>query len=73
MKRPRTVFVNFPPGRQAGRPFDPEGHAQIILGTLHLLDAATAPGTLVQLQYKWDENDPPDSWEDEEMLHPSVV
>lgn len=73
VKPPRTVFVNFPLGHQAGRPFDPEGQTRIILDALHLLETATTPGTLVQLQYKWDENDPLDSWEDEEMLHPSVV
>ncbi|MBI2902580.1 MAG: hypothetical protein HYY12_03190 [Candidatus Methylomirabilis oxyfera] len=73
VKPPRTVFVNFPLGHQAGRPFDPEGQTRIILDALHLLETATTPGTLAQLQYKWDENDPLDSWEDEEMLHPSVA
>ena len=73
VKPPRTVFVNFPLGHQAGRAFDTEGQTRIILDALHLLETATTPGTLVQLQYKWDENDPLDSWEDEEMLHPSVV
>jgi len=73
VKPPRAVFVNFPLGHQAGRPFDPEGQTRIILDALHLLETATTPGTIVQLQYKWDENDPLDSWEDEEMLHPSVV
>jgi len=32
---------------------------------------ANAP--LVQLPYKWDERDPLDSWEEEEMLHPSLM
>ena len=73
VKPPRAVFVNFPLGHQAGRPFDPEGQTRIILDALHLLETATTPGTIVQLQYKWDENDPLDSWEDEEMLHPSAV
>lgn len=73
VKPPRTVFVNFPLGHQAGRPFDPEGQTRIILDALHLLETATTPGTLDQLHYKWDEDDPLDSWEDEEMLHPSVV
>ena len=73
VKPPRAAFVNFPLGHQARRPFDPEGQTRIILDALHLLETATTPGTIVQLQYKWDENDPLDSWEDEEMLHPSVV
>ncbi len=73
IKPPRAVFVNFPLGHQAGKPFDPEGQTKIILDALRVLDTATSPGTLVQLQYKWDENDPLDSWEEEEMLHPSAV
>ncbi len=73
VRPPRTVLVNFPLGHQVGRPFDPEGQTRIILDGLHLLETATNPGTLVQLQYKWDENDPLDSWEEEEMLHPSAM
>ncbi len=73
VRPPRAVFVNFPLGHQAGKPFDPEGQTRIILDALHVLKTATTPGTLVQLQYKWDETDPLDSWEEEEMLHPSAV
>ena len=73
VRPPRAVFVNFPLGHQAGRPFDPDGQTRIILGALHVLETATTPGTLVQLQYKWDETDPLDSWEEEEILHPSAV
>ena len=73
VKPPRTAFVNFPLGHQAGKPFDPEGQTRIILDALHLLETVTNPGTVVHLQYKWDERDPLDSWEEEEMLHPSAV
>ncbi len=73
VKPPRAVFVNFPLGHQAGKPFDADGQKRIILDALHVLETATTPGTLVQLQYKWDELDPLDSWEEEEMLHPSAV
>ncbi len=73
VKPPRAVFVNFPLGHQAGKPFDREGQARIILDALHLLETATTPGTLVQLPYKWDEGDLLDSWEEEEMRHPSLV
>jgi len=73
VRAPRAVFVNFPLGHQAGKPFDPEGQSGIILDALHVLKTATDPGTLVQLQYRWDESDPLDSWEEEEMLHPSAV
>ena len=71
--QPRAVFVNFPLGHQVGKPFDPEGQTRIILDALHVLETATTPGTLVQLQYKWDPSDPLDAWEEEEMLHPSAV
>ncbi|MBZ0168557.1 D-proline reductase subunit gamma [Candidatus Methylomirabilis lanthanidiphila] len=73
VKPPRAVFVNFPLGHQAGKSFDPEGQSRILLDALHLLETATTPGTLVQLPYKWDERDPLDSWEAEEMRHPSLV
>jgi D-proline reductase (dithiol) PrdB len=73
VRPPRAVFVNFPLGHQVGKPFDPGGQTRIILDALHVLETAPEPGTLVQLQYKWDENDPLDSWEEEEMLHPSAV
>jgi hypothetical protein len=73
VKPPRAVFVNFPLGHQAGKPFDPEGQTRILLDALHVLETATMPGTLVQLPYKWDDRDPLDSWEEQEMLHPSLV
>ncbi len=73
VRPPRAIFVNFPLGHQAGRPFDRDGQRRIILDALHVLETATTPGTLVGLQSKWDERDPLDSWEEEEMLHPSAV
>jgi len=65
--------VNFPLGHQAGRPFDAEGQTRIILDALNPLETATIPRTVVQLHCKRDANGPLDSWEDEEMLQPSVV
>ncbi len=73
VRPPRTVFVNFPLGHQAGKPFDSEGQTRILLDALHVLETVTTPGTLVQLPYKWDDRDSLDSWEAEEMLHPSLV
>ena len=73
VRPPRAVFVNFPLGHQAGRPFDPKGQTRILLDALHVLEMATTPGTVVRIHYKWDECDPLDSWEDEEQLHPSAV
>ena len=73
VRPPRAVFVNFPLWHQVGKPLDPAGQTAIILDALHVLETATTPGTLVGLQSKWDERDPLDSWEEEEMLHPSAV
>ena len=73
VRPPRAVFINFPLGHQVGKPFDPDGQRRIILDALHVLETAPEPGTLVELQYKWDERDPLDSWEEEEILHPSAV
>lgn len=42
---------------------------RIFLDALHVLETATTLGTPVQLQYKWHESDPLDSWEDGEMFH----
>jgi D-proline reductase (dithiol) PrdB len=68
VKPPRAVFVNFPLGHQTGKPFDPENQRAIIVDALRVLEAAIAPGTLVQLPYKWREDDSDDSWEQEELL-----
>ena len=73
VKSPRAVFVNFPLGHQAGKPFDQGGQTRILLDALQVLETATTPGTLVQLPYKWDDRDPLDSWEEEEMRHPSLM
>ncbi|PWB79363.1 MAG: hypothetical protein C3F08_06960 [Candidatus Methylomirabilota bacterium] len=73
VKPPRAAFVNFPLGHQAGKPFDVQGQTRIALDALHLLETATTPGTIVRLPYKWDERDPLDSWEEEEMRHPSLM
>jgi hypothetical protein len=73
VKPPRSLFVNFPLGHQAGRPFDARGQTRIVTEALTVLETAAIPGTVVRLHDKWDENDPLDSWEDEEMLHPSAV
>jgi hypothetical protein len=67
------VVCSLPLGHHVGKPCDPEGQTRILLGALHVLETATTPGTLVQLPYEWDERDPLDSREEEEMLRSSVV
>jgi hypothetical protein len=40
---------------------------------LQCLETSTVPGRLLQLPFKWQEDDPLDRWEEEEYYHPSAV
>jgi len=55
VKAPRSVFVDFPLGRQCGRPGDIQLQTQILRDTLDVLVSAKTPGTLVDLTYEWGE------------------
>jgi len=57
---PRTVFLDFPLGRQCGRPFDRELQVNILRDTLGFLESAEKPGQVLELPYMWDE---PFDWE----------
>ena len=54
---PRTVFVNYPLGRTAGRVGDLAEQTSIVSSALDLLESATGPGDIVPLPLAW-----PDSW-----------
>ena len=56
---PRAVFLNFPLGNPAGRPFDPENQRAVLAAALGLLETAERPGTIVDLPFRWSEDD---SW-----------
>ena len=56
---PRAVFVNYPLGNTAGRPFDPENQREIVKEALHVLEDATEPGRIVDTPHQWSEDD---SW-----------
>jgi hypothetical protein len=56
---PRSAFIDFPLGRQCGRPDEIDLQLRIQKDTLNLLMSAAAPGTLVNLEYQWDA---PFSW-----------
>jgi len=58
---PSGVFVNFPLGRQCGRPNDTELQAGILKDTLDVLATADTPGRIVDLAYEWPE---PFEWAD---------
>ena len=52
---PRGVFIDFPLGRQCGKPGDIQLQTQILRDTLEVLLSAKTPGTLVDLTYQWGE------------------
>ncbi len=57
---PRTVFVDFPLGRQCGRPNDRELQIDILKDTLAFLEKVENPGQVLELPYEWGE---PFDWE----------
>ncbi|MDO8691248.1 MAG: hypothetical protein Q7R39_14775 [Dehalococcoidia bacterium] len=73
MKPPRAVFVNFPLGRQTGKKFEPELQRSILRDALGALSTITVPGTILELPYRWADDD---GWEehvtlDEELDDPA--
>jgi len=54
LKAPRSVFIDFPLGRQCGKPHDIDMQTSILKDTLNVLVAATTPGEIVDLPYEWD-------------------
>ncbi len=55
IKPPRGAFVNFPLGRQCGKPNDRVMQKSILRDALNLLVTATSPGEIVDLPYEWNE------------------
>lgn len=53
VKPPRSAFINFPLGRQCGKPGDADLQTRILKDTLNILAAASNPGEIVDLQYEW--------------------
>ena len=60
VKAPRNVFVNFPLGHNTGKPFEIELQLNILKDTFKALKSINQSGTIVDLAYKWSEDD---SWE----------
>ena len=54
-KPPRSAFINFPLGRQCGKPNDADMQARILEETLGILVTASIPGEIVDMPYEWDE------------------
>jgi hypothetical protein len=55
LKAPRNVFVNFPLGRQCGKPNDMEIQTNILKAALCHLETAKTPGEFIDLPFEWDE------------------
>lgn len=51
---PRAVFVDYPLGRTAGKPFDPADQLGIVRAALQGLEALEQPGGLLTLPNQWD-------------------
>ena len=56
LKLPRSVFVDFPFGRQCGKAFDRDLQLSIIGDALNALKSITEPGTIIDLPYEWGED-----------------
>ncbi len=57
---PRMVFLDFPLGRQCGKPNNRELQMNILRDTLNFLEKASEPGQMFELTYEWGE---PFDWE----------
>jgi hypothetical protein len=55
VRAPRSVFLDFPLGRQCGKPNDADLQSRILKDALNVLVSAKTPGTLVDLNYQWHE------------------
>ncbi len=59
---PRAVFVNFPLGRNTGKPLDTELQLGILSDAFEALKSIKQPGDIIDLPYQWSEDN---SWEKE--------
>lgn len=69
---PRTVGVEFPYGHPLGRPGDRDTQMGIIRSALRLLEEATEPGEIRELDYVWPQ-DPDEAKRDWQPLEPSPI
>lgn len=69
---PRTVAVEFPYGHLLGQPRDSDTQMGIIRRALKLLEEATAPGEIRELDYVWPQ-DPDEARRDWQPPEPSPI
>lgn len=55
---PRAVFVDYPLGHSAGRPFDAQDQYDVVSAALRGFESMTTPGELLCLPNRW----PDDAW-----------
>ena len=53
VRPPRSAFLNFPLGNQAGPPGRPDLRREIVKRALALLESANKPGEIVELPFEW--------------------
>ena len=53
---PRAVFLDYPLGHTAGRPFDRENQRVVLYETLAAFESIRAPGTIMMLDHRWAES-----------------
>ncbi|HEX2886358.1 hypothetical protein [Vineibacter terrae] len=53
---PRAVFVDYPLGHSAGRPFDPADQYRIVRAALQAFGTMSTPGAIVRLEARWDDD-----------------
>ena len=69
---PRTVGVEFPYGHPLGQPGDSDTQMRIVREALRLLEEATGPGEIRELDYVWPQ-DLDEAKKDWQPLEPSPI
>ncbi len=54
---PRAVFLDYPLGHTAGRPFDRDDQRAILRDALAAFEAIETPGAIERLEYRWADSD----------------
>lgn len=53
---PRAVFLDYPLGHSAGRPFEPADQRAVLTAALRAFDSIEAAGDIVDLDHRWAED-----------------
>ena len=68
VRPPRAAFLDWPLGHTSGRPGQPDANEAVMRATLSAFEAITAPGTIVDLNVAWADDD---GWKDR-VLRPRI-